>query len=149
MKDIEANEIADKLGLRLVGIVAEIIATDKRLAESIAAILDEKIGKRLAEIEMTMGLINESPPIDNYHELKRDIYEFCKKPGGKTCQQIFSSKISYKLPVLDDSNYGAISRNREKLESLLCEMVNEGIIKKWQSSASNYKYESVISKDIF
>ena len=152
MKDIEANEIADKLGLRLVGIVAEIIATDKRLAESIAAIIYEKIGDRLADIEMTMGLINEPSIIDdksNDHELKSDIYNFCKKQGGKTCQQIFSSKISYKLPVFDNSNDGRRGEERETLERILCEMLSDGIIKKRQSSANTYKYESVISKDIF
>lgn len=152
MTEAEANDIADKIAIRMVGIVADMIAGDKRLAESIAAIIYEKIGDRLADIEMTMGLINEPSIIDdkyNDHELKSDIYNFCKKPGGKTCQQIFSSKISYKLPVFDNSNDGRRSEERETLERILCEMLSDGIIKKRQSSANTYKYESVISKDIF
>ena len=78
MNEAEANDIADKIAIRMVGIVADMIAGDKRLAESIAAIIYEKIGDRLADIEMTMGLINEPSIIDdksNNHELKSDIYK--------------------------------------------------------------------------
>ena len=47
MTEAEANDIADKIAIRMVGIVADMIAGDKRLAESIAAIIYEKIGDKL------------------------------------------------------------------------------------------------------
>lgn len=151
MKDIEANEIADKLGLRLVGIVAEIIATDKRLAESIAAILYEKIGDRLTDIEMTMGLIEGAAGDESelqYLDLKRAIFEKCKSSNGVCNVDIFDEEIRIKAINVAGGNIGE-SDLRDIEYKALYEMVSNGDIQKISNGKYSFLYKSNNTVDIF
>ena len=149
MNDAEANDMADKLAIRMVGIVSDMIASDKRLASSIAAILDEKIGKRLAEIEMTMGLIEDKDEDElPYLELKRAIFEKCKSSNGVSNSKIFDEEIRIKAISVAGADIGEADL-RDIEHKALSEMVSDGDIQKISNGKYSYLYKSNCAGDIF
>lgn len=149
MNDAEANDMADKLAIRMVGIVADMIASDKRLASSIAAILDEKIGKRLAEIEMTMGLIGSDCDDDSlYSDFKRAIFIKCKSSSGISIGEIFSEDIRVITTKIADKGSNEVQL-REIEHTALEEMISAGDLEKISNGKYLYVYKSKDRTDIF
>ena len=143
---------------KLAGMIAA------RLMDTFAARLDmieEVVFSEAAENET--GTANKSSliaPALNLDSLKDAIFERCKFPGGKSYPQLNSSSITGMidnfLKINGDhpeakkyKDKGFMPAASQLLEKLLCDMERDGRIVKIKSSANCYKYQSLLTVDVF